>query len=359
MSDLKTKLIVEKVFNQAKNGVVTIGDDQLGHWTFYTRFFNNINNKNNTTNSNYPTIKISDYPLFLNETTQYLNTAKKFYSRDQDYFDFSDESFPEKLFLDLIVNCTSSDFENIIPYIQNRTKMLETPVKTGRFDMGNFGDLNFVGIVTKRFSNLEGPYRFIPVFEDPATHTEFRLPTVTFGIVDDKATVFAMQNEDTNQTNPLAKKLDRYFRKVNKDVDPNDIIANVSPNAVVSLTLFVEYLKQHNITNITSPTLMPIRYNANLVSKFNRYKNSEEKKNAVWEHNRNQFNITNKLSYLMLRYAHHFNNSTADFDDVTQTMQLTVKPQTNYGDNVIYDIAKTIKFQTLQQADKNEKATRF
>lgn len=359
MSDLKTKLVVEKIFNQAKKGVVTIGDDDRGHWTFYTRFYNNINNNNNSTNSAYPTIKITDYPLFLNETTQYLNTAKKFYSRDQDYFDFSDESFPEKLFLDLIVNGTSTDFDNIIPYINNRTRMLETPISTGRFDLGTYGDLNLVGIITKRFSNLEGPYRFIPVFENPATQEEFRLPTVTFGVVDDRATIFAMQNEDTKQVNQLVKKLDRYFRKVNKDVDPEDIIANVSPNAVVSLTMFIEYLKQNGITNITAPTLMPVRYNANLVAKLNRYKNTKEKSTAVWEHDRNQFNITNKLSYLMLRYAHHFNNSKADFDDITQTMQLEVNPQTSRTDNVIHDIAAAVKYQRLQQRPKNEKATMF
>ncbi len=338
MSKSKTQEIVEKIFNQAKEGVVKIGDDCP--WVFYTKFFTNINNNSTATNSSYPIIKISDYPLFLNSVEEYLKEAKKFYSRDEVYFDLeSNNDFAEKLFLDLMINTTCSDHNNIISYIQKRTKMLQSPLQTGRFDTGVYQGYKMTSIITKRWSNLESPYAFIVEFRNPQDGTSFILPSITFGIADGVAEVGAIQNDHPNQGFATAKKLDRHFRKVNKDVDSSDIIANVSPNALVAFTLFNAYLKTQNIRDITSTPFQPIRYNSKKTASFRHSKSKEETSKIYETINRDQFNITNKVLYLFLRYEHHFDNATTFFDENTQTIHMNISnAPAKVDENIIHEI---------------------
>lgn len=340
MSSLKTKLVVDKIFNQAKQGVVKIGDEKYP-WVFHTKFFADIENASNTTNSGYPVIKITNYALFLDLIEEYFLVAKKFYSRDEEYFDLEKNTdFEEKLFLDLMINATPKDMQNILGYIKTRTEMLKTPLETGRLDLGEFNGFKVTGVVTKRWSNLESPFRFIPEFFDPVSKTTFTLPTITFGIVDGVAQVGAIQNENPNQTAPAAKKLDRYFRKVNKDVDPEDIIYNISPNALVSFTMFVSYLENLGVKKIESSPFQPIRYNSQKAGKYVYAKSQEAINKIADEMNRNQFNATNKVLYTLLRYAHHFSNTEAYFDENTQTMHLHFSNLPSIKtDNIIYDIA--------------------
>ena len=341
MQDSKTKQIVEKIFNQAKKGVVEIGEQSP--WIFYTKFFTKINNKSNATNSTYPVINISDYPLFIKSVDAYLQNAKKFYSRDEAYFDLErNDDFAEKLFLDLMLNTTPADQNNIIEYIKRRTKMLQTPIETGRFDSGEYQGYKITSIITKRWSNLESPYAFIVEFRNPQDKTCFTLPTITFGIADGIAEVGAVQNEHPKQGFSTAKKLDRYFRKVNKDVDSEDVIANVSPNALVAFTLFNEYLKTQNINKIQSTPFQPIRYYSQKTAKYRHAKSKEEVIQIKKDINRDQFNITNKVLYLFLRYEHHFDNATAYFDENIDTIYIDIADKhAQKNENIIYDLAQS------------------
>ena len=356
MSDIKTYFIVNKILNQTKNGKVTIGDYKYP-WVFHSKIFANIENNDNTTNSGYPVIKIQNYAKFLDLVTEYLTEAKRFYSRDEAYFDLEQNTdFEEKLFLDLIINATPADLQNILKYVETRTKMLKTELETGRNNVGTYNGFEVTEIVTKRFSNLESPYRYYPEFFDPETKTTFALPSITFGIVDGVAQVGAIQNENPNQTSPAAKKLDRHFRKVNKGVDPEDIIYNISPNALVSFTMFITYLKNMGITKITTSPYQPSRYHTQKRGKYAHAKTPEDIARISEEMDRNQFNATNKVLYTFLRYAYHFlDENDAYFEDDTQTMHLDVKNQTpNGSDNIIYDIADIAKKldQAITQSEK-------
>ena len=80
----------------------------------------------------------------------------------------------------------------------------------------------------------------------------FVLPNITFGQVEDKVVVYAVQGMKEKQYNTLSKKLDRHFRKLNKDVDMEDeILSQVSVNALVSVVCFMAYV-QANKTNATA-----------------------------------------------------------------------------------------------------------
>ncbi len=341
MNDVKTYFIVKKILDQTQNGVVKIGDDKYP-WVFHSKIFANIENIDNTTNSAYPVLKIQNKAKFIDLVAEYLTTAKKFYSRDEAYFDLEKNTdFEEKLFLDLIINATPSDLQNMLKYVETRTLMLKTELETGKTEIGTYNGFQVREIITKRFSNLESPYRYIPEFYDPVSRTTFTLPTITFGIVNGVAQIGAIQNENPNQTSAAAKKLDRHFRKVNKDVDTEDIIYNISPNALVSFTMFVSYLKNMGITQITTSPFQPSRYYTQKHGKYAHAKSQEDIEKISEEMDRNQFNATNKVLYTFLRYAHHFaDNSEAFFDDNTQTMHLNLtNAYTNYSDNIIYDIS--------------------
>lgn len=356
------KIAIENIIKQAENGFIKIGDENFGFWHFYTRFYFQIEGKTNAKNTKYPIINIPNYNTFLNELESYLQTAKKFYANDQNYYMLNNQSFTQKLFLDLVVNATNFDFNNFISHIQTRKKMIENPLKTGVFKLGEYEGLTILGNVVKNPSGLETPYEFEVAFEDQHGN-RFKLPSISFGTIDDTCFVMAVQNKADKETNPLRKKLDRYFRKVNKNVDTNEVISNVSPNALVSLTLFNSLIKQSGIKRIVAPNFMPVRYNGNkiagyikntksvpketsenltLVEQIKKY-NREKRREFLEKHNKNQFNITNKFTYLFIRYCHHFPACEAIYDDARQSMIVYLsKTNEKVDDNIIYNLDKSV-----------------
>ena len=128
------------------------------------------------------------------------------------------------------------------------------------------------------------------------------------------------------------------FRKVNKGIDSEEDIAKVSPNALVSLTIFNAYLKRKCFSKIITPSYMPIRYNSKLIRNINRnYSDDElEKENELVD--RDQFNITNKMMYLLNRYAYHFSDCVSEYDDIKDEMHLKLNDTRVNGDNIILGI---------------------
>ena len=342
----ETLEIVEDLINQAKTGRVAIGTASPdGAWSFFTRFFATVEGKTNATNSTYPVLKIANMKNFCKMLDEYFEVALKFYDFEKDYFDVTPKQHKQLLLHSLFVNATPYDFENPMQYIQTKTAQLKTPLKEGVFEIGTFGEYKIKTKIEKLKSNFEAPYRQTFVFETLDGSDSFQLPFVNCGFVDNFAYVYSVQNTSKKQETSLAKKLDRFFRKLNKDVDPTDEMAQVSPNAVATSALFFSLLKQNGITNIVAPSFSPVRYNGTKISayaKLNQGKNptplvTSHKQALEWE-NRNQYSMTNKFMYLFLRYAHHFPETDLHFNDTTQTMFATLAPTQEVGDNIIYDL---------------------
>lgn len=351
---MDTKQIIEDVINQAKNGIVKIGDKQEGFWTFYPRFYAKIEGKLDALNPKYPIIQIPNYKNFISYVEKYLLVARNFYHDDSEYFNLYGDNFDKKLFLDLIINASNYDFSNIYSYIFDRTKMLQENVKIGKYYLGNFYDLKITANISKNHSNLESPYRFDTIISND--NYSFQLPSIYFGFQNSKAYIMAIQNLNKSEQNPLSKKLDRFFRKVNKDVPSEDIISNVSPNALVSLTIFLSYCQKLNKNEIIAQSFLPIRYHSNKIAGYNKSKSIEERHSFIEKHNKNQYNITNKFIYLFLRYEHHFSNSEAIYDDNTQQMHLILsKDKPKLEDNLINEIEHSISVQktSIFSEDKN------
>lgn len=119
------------------------------------------------------------------------------------------------MFLDLVVNATNFDFNNFISHIQTRKKMIENPLKTGVFKLGEYEGLTILGNVVKNPSGLETPYEFEVAFEDQHGN-RFKLPSISFGTIDDTCFVMAVQNKADKETNPLRKNLTDILERLTK-----------------------------------------------------------------------------------------------------------------------------------------------
>lgn len=340
--------LIKDVFNQAQTGIVNIKAKDGSAWRFFIRFYTEINGcKTFKENNKAPILFIPNYNAFLEKTRNYLEIAREFYKNDKNYFDLSENEFDKKLFLDLIINASNFDFIDVYKFLDKRQRMLEQKQPEGEYLLGNYRGLNILCKIKKNRSNLESPYKFDAIFKD--SENEFLLPSILFGLCDDTAYVMGIQNFNKIE-NPLSKKLDRFFRKVNKSVNMEEIEGNVSPNALVSFTIFNEYMQQQNISKFKATAFMPLRYSGNKIAGYTHTKTKEEAKTFLKKHNHDQYNITNKLMYMFIRYQHHFNNSQTFYDSIKQEITLAVPQEnTTSGDNIIYDIANSITQQKQKE----------
>ena len=330
--------MVQELFLEASNGVVYAGE-----WRYFLRFYNNIEGVSNAKNNKFPIVNIPSYNSFIETLKSYLNVAYDFYYDEKDYFMLNDEAYLKRLVINLFVNATNYDLLNMDEYIENREKMLTNKVKEGEFVLGQYlNNTKIISNIVRNRSNEEAPYSFkVAIKDDQDT---FMLPEVVFSIVDNKVYVMAIQNKvNEKQDNPLAKKMDRYFRKVNKGIDESEDIYKVSPNALVSMTIFNTFLMNTGITQVEANNFMPIRYHGKKIMLMNKYKQDDNlQKEAYEKHNFNQYNITNKFMNLIRRYCHHFNKCEYEYDDIKQVMICKLNKGIYNDDNIIFDIEKCV-----------------
>lgn len=333
----KLSTLIHDVLSQATKGIVKIKPQDYGFWIYFPRFYSKIEGKNSAkTNGKYPILDIPDFKLFVNKIENYLNFARKFYKDDKDYFNLNDDEFDKKLFLDLIVNATNIDFAMIYDYIDERTNMLKNPISSDEKLIGELNGFQIYRKITKNRSNIESPYCYNIYIKD--SENLFLLPSILFGFGKDKATIMGIQNFGKIKDNPLSKKLDRYFRKLNKNVPEDDIISQVSPNALAALTFFIKDLKENDIKNIKTASFHPVRYHASKVSLLN--KNNKEN---IKKLNQDQHNMTEKFLYTILRYAYHFDNCILNFNNITQEFSIKLEDKNaTEKDNIIYSLDKAI-----------------
>ena len=279
------------------------------------------------------------FKLLSNTSLFRIIIATKFYLTDKDYYDLNEQSFCEKLVLDLIVNATNFDLNNFEAYVKQRTEMLKEDLIIQEKVVGQYLGSDIMIETTKNKSNLEGPFKFNIKFDNNLE--SFNLPSVCFGKIDDELFVYSIQGEKEKQTNSLSKKMDRHLRKANKDVDMEDeILSQVSVSALASLTIFLTYFKNQGVKKITAQNFMPLRYDSKYQTQMLKLK-EEQKNKFEEEHDRNQFNITNRFFNTLIRYAHHFNEDF-DYDDVCDKLELKLKNNKKNSENILFDIENSV-----------------
>ena len=335
----QTKNIIKKIFMQAKEGVITIKDKNKENWLYWLRFFANINGEKVIYENANLILDIPDFNLFVWKVDKYLQKAYKFFIAEKEYYDLTPHSFKEKLVMCLILNMSYYDAKNVYQYIDMRTKMLEREFQNEDFSLGKLyyqkGAVGKEGKIKAKIkrsqSNLEASHKM--TFSIQNKDGDYALPSIFFGLVNDTAYVYAVQRKKAIEEGSIVKDLDRYFRKLNKGVDMESVEGNISPNALVSFTLFCSYMKNMGIKKIVAKDFLPLRYSG--VSDGPKGLDKKRIDQLI----RDQYNMTNKLMYLFLRYSHHFESCPSEYDADKGEMQLTLNDNLNVKeDNIIYDI---------------------
>ncbi|MBE7074203.1 MAG: hypothetical protein E7379_03845 [Clostridiales bacterium] len=335
----QTKRIIEKVFSQAREGCIDIKDKNKESWLYWLKFYAKIEGQANGGDDSHFIVDIPDFDLFVLKVDKYIQKAYKFFAVEKEHYDLTPESFKEKIFMSLMLNMSFSDAKNVYQYIDLRIKMLDREFDAETFKLGEIKyskgamdkNARIKAKIKSTRSNLEAPHCI--TFSIENTDGTYALPSIFFGIANKTAYVYAVQRKRAIEDGNIVKDLDRYFRKLNKGVDIDDVEGNVSPNAVVAFTLFCAYLKNMGIKNVIGKDFLPLRYSA--VADGPNGLNNERRERL----DRDQYNMTNKLMYLFLRYSHHFKNCPASYDADQGEMELNLNGDfESEKDNIIYDI---------------------
>lgn len=341
------KEILKELFKEADNGKVVIKIPK-GEWQYNTQFSAYYGKeKTKSIKENAVNFFVQDFDLLAEKVNKYLNIATEFYKDDKDFFDFDDESFAKHLSFFLFVNMTNYDLNFVYNFVDSRTKFLENKIDCKETKLGHFEDGDKVGFdifskITKNRSNMESPYKFETILR--SGDEKFILPAIHFGFDGQKVTVLGVQNLYKNQIDKLSKTLDRYFRKVNKNIDSENIESQVSPNAVVAMAIFLKVLKDNNIHEVCVKDYMPIRYYSGVECRKVKLRRNLQDENLAYEHaDRDQFNMTNRLMYLALRMGVHFDNIDVNLDELKSEMNLKIKNKDCTRDeNIIYKITDSV-----------------
>lgn len=351
-----TQKIVEEMLKEAKDAevlyytplsAVSLDDP----YVFRIEFNSRIGGQYKNLVGDKIAINILDMPLLIQKINNYLEVAKKHFADEKLYTNLTCSSKAKRRIANLFLNASYDDLQNIYKYVDDRKERLKKTFKSECLTLGEYTDEKLphclmVGDIDQLHSNMEACAKFTPSFIKCGGGIA-HLPSVLFENTDDTAYIYAVQNFHTKEkeNSEFAKQMDRYLRKVNKNVDPNSIEANVSPKAVVSLSMFIKFMHQKGITKFIAPDFLPLRYqtNVNLNLSYAKKENKEDLGEVVEELNQKQYNITNKFMHLFLRETLHFDNLDFQYDDVTQKAYMTItKPNYSKQDNIIQQIVENI-----------------
>ncbi len=122
--------------------------------------------------------------------------------------------------------------------------------------------------------NQETPYLFLSRLYNGDDYYE--LPGISYGISDNVAYVYAIQNKfDLKDLSGYQKRIKRLLYKVNKDVSDS----SVSPSFVVSLTIFLMSVKNMGIDNVKAISFLPVRYHSKKVALSKRIEALKKREN--------------------------------------------------------------------------------
>lgn len=342
--------ILADIFMQAQKGRIEIGSGE-DRWVYFLKFFAQTP-FHKVENADGIILKIPNWNAFVQEVENYLKASKNFYAQDQSYMELDNYSFLQKRIVDLLINASPSDCEDMCKYVQIRAKMHKSKDFSGIEHLGEFKGMDICTSITKNQNgraSFEAPYAFTPFFAD-YMGSSFVLPSVIYGIADDQVYIMAIQNlQKDKQTFQFAKKTDRLLRKVNNGFDLKTLpiedqnLANVSPNALVSLSIFAQYMQDNGFVKVVAPSYLPIRY-ANKIEMINQRYGGMQINSALDKVDNIQYNMTNKLINTLFRFSRHFPKTTCQYDDTTFSTYLnidTTRPTNR--ENIIYDITQAVQ----------------
>lgn len=302
--------LIDLFFKQCETGRVQIDD-----------FFYNIHfTINHSLNDNVPVITVKNKELFYSYIKQFISL-----------FNLSQEEDILKKLVYLFSNLSFSDFNNIESYVKRNIDFVQNRL----FENKNIPFLDQqIEISTKEYYQ-ESPYCFTLNITNCVD--KYELPIISYGISNNICYIFAIQDKNLDKNNSYNKKIKRLLYKINsgvyavesveyKDYKEKDSsyypenISDVSPSAILSLSIFLKQLSDLGITKVKVVPFLPIRYNAKkeaykrkinyLIKKDNLSTTEQEEIEQKYlnEHLRIQNNLTQKFLRNFFRINYHFPN---------------------------------------------------
>lgn len=332
-----------------------------------------ITKPKNFENTMIPTLIIKDRNKLTSSINKYLVLAREFYKDDIRVEDVSNKD--KYIISSLLANALVTDFNDLNNLFDRHSNFLLddslikllTPKNIG---YSNILKSNIAVVLNKQSVVEETPYGLDSFLVDDDDNILYQFPTVRFGISEDKAYIYAIQNKNANEN----KKIERILRKTGEGfdeknsshdpvVDPDNLYS-VSPWSLVALTIAMSIIKNAaDISEFIVPYFLVNRWNAveisyQILKEQKNWKPNErlllKKEEAVSNHDYNQRNITDKFLRNFRRLEHHFANiSVENFElDVDSNLHVTV------GDNYfcnnslldeVYTIASNDKINNLEK----------
>ncbi|MBP3635186.1 MAG: hypothetical protein J6J17_01830 [Bacilli bacterium] len=357
----------ELILNEFYNKILpAIRDDNLkiDGWNFNIEFQTLLNDNKKYTNYDVSeTLIISDIDLFNQLLVQYtkkmidiiLNSSLK--NIDYVYYNGNKTYIIDFIISNLWNNVTDMDLINPINFLRMRINFLDDTLYDKNSKIVYLTDIDFLEYSNIEYEIklnnpiLETPYSFSSyIVRDRSNNEVFKLPEIFYGISEGICYIYAIQRIEKVQKNEYTKKVNRILYRVNKEIYDDyalDNIKDVTPSALVSLTIFIKKLKEININDIRVIDYMPIRYKAKekaidyRVNKFKDKVSQEEfrkiEESAKEEHYNIQTNITDKFmrNFRRLEYQLgdvHIVNFPKDVDSM---MHIRINNNTINNDNIL------------------------
>lgn len=346
-------------------------------------------------NPDIPTLNIKNAEEFNKYLIEYIKNETEFLQENIFIGDnYLSKDLDEQIrysLMNLFIDATSNDLNNPVEYLKLRISFLENDTLNKEYKdwqtIYNLDDIDcHVEIsVLPQHPSYETPYAFCSKIISNDENDKFDLPKIRYGIKDDgekqEVYIYAIQGEKKKKVlNRFEKKINRYLFKINKgvvkddeylkyekyselgidDVYPENIV-DVTPKAVLSLTIFLKVIKDMGINKVSVIDYLPLRYDSKLKGKkayldlFKGiyFKNEMDKKyNKVnQEMEDNQFNITNKFIRTFNRVNYHLNNMsniTYPFE-VDDKMHFIINDEMIDNDHLINNVYNGINIENIKR----------
>lgn len=370
------KIFYEEIIPQAVNGKIEIitsrSENKLDIDSFSICFNTRIINdgKEFYENDEVPLLLIKDknkfdeylfnYISIYNDYLNNLNTNKL----DMLYPKDSYENYKYLLALTFF-NASPSDFNNPVEYLKNRINFIldETFNKYKNYEnISNIEEWDSLieCKILDNYPSLESPHSLS--FRIRRNDDVFELPKITYGISNNIAYVYAVQNKKNKELETYQKKINRNLYSFNKGiVDRKEYyeykssdyyaenITDVSMSSLLSITLFLKLLKENNINNIVVVPYLPLRYFEKRITTQRSLKPLElvygkeiiESKNKELNDKRdfNQNNMTNKMLRSFRRVLYQLGNGKIIMPfEVSEFMHIEINDNLKLHDNILNKI---------------------
>lgn len=376
------KEILYEIINEASKGNIIIDNDSFPIG-FNTIILNDIQKKEK--NENFPTLLIKDKNEFINSLTKYVEIALKKYQKFPTFIENPYKNKIKLIISYLFANATTEDFLNSINLINRNIEFLNDDTfnflnESIDIELNNAFENSNIRITNEKQSIfMETPNKITFSLKNNLNNEtlNYDLPSISYGIIDNNGKkecyiygiINPKENKNSSETQiKYSKKIKRELYKLNdgifnieskeyQDYKQNidnyypENISDVSPSAILSISLFISLLEKENIKIIKIIPYLPIRY-------LSREIIAEETKNhEINERNdKIQANITDKFIRTFRRIQYHLKGLNIDYYpyEYNEYMQLSFEEIDHNINNLLLNETYNSSLNTFNLSQKNK-----